>query len=71
MVAKECQRPKRVQPPDLTHLYSLFQSHCQRTVVVTACLLGYQEEVKKKGTNGLRGQSPAGEEPGRGPECGH
>lgn len=70
MAAKECHRPERVRLPDLTHLYPLLQAHGHQAVDVTACLPGHQEEVKK-GTNGLRGQSPAGEESGRGAECKH
>lgn len=41
-------------------------SHRLRAVDATVCLVGYQEEVRKKGINGPRGQSPAREEPGTG-----
>jgi hypothetical protein len=71
MVARECHRPRGCHHPTSPTPLPPLQSHRHQAVDVTACLLGHQEEVKKKGTNGLRGQSPAREEPGRGAECGH
>lgn len=68
MVAKECQchRPTEEQSPGFTLLYPSPSSHRLRAVGATVCLVGYQEEVRKTGINGPRGQSPAREEPGTG-----
>lgn len=68
MVAKECQchRPTEGQSPGFTLLYPSPSSHRLRAVDATVCLVGYQEEVRKTGINGPRGQSPTGEEPGTG-----